>query len=792
MALTDITQKEVAEELKSDAKLLITQTETVDGEEKTVLRRLAVADLVDDTLTEDGVPADSGAVKRALNDKADDDVMTSVKADIAPVYSASSTYAVGDYVLYNTVLYRCTTAITTAEAWTAAHWTAVNVGGEITAIKTDLTECEAMTAPAFSTATNYTAGQFVTYEDALYRFTQNHAAGAWNSAHVTAVDVAEVLEDFETRKANIDGSYEQMTVGNADQLTSTVGIEDEVPYLFRTSGGSVDIGDREVDKIVGGTVAWNQQCNFVDYTNSNADTKTELQLMITSIGSQTTNFIVRYITTTGIYSTIFTVSGSYTGFRVKHNGSSIDLIFGINNTFELLSTHKFLFSANFIGVNPAAVNGVSVKNTMLTDLTAMFGTAIADQAYALEQATAGSGIAWLKSMGFFTADYYPYDAGTLKSVDGLTAHSMVGFNQFDKTSVENGKWVDDYTTGAIASTTTLYNVTGFIPVVPNTSYYKSRNGSSRNIFYDANKNVIPLTSWSINDAPTRFTSPANAAYIRFTVTNSYLDDFCFNLSWDGSRNGEYEPYQKWTYPLDSSLTLRGIPKLDANNQLYYDGDTYESDGTVTRRYGIVNLGTLEWTLRTTGTVNKLLSCSLPYNYIDKGWDDKINAISDKYEIHGADNATNLISNIETVGTGFYTFNSGTGTQANTAYLVIPNATTPNGYLVYELATPTTEEAEPFQNPQIVNDFGTEEYETDSIVPVGHDTFYQANLKAKLEMAPDSPNGNGDYVVRQTNGTNEYVPLIIPNELPTMPTSNGTYVLKVTISNGTPTLSWVAE
>ena len=55
-----------------------------------------------------------------------------------------------------------------------------------------------------------------------------------------------------------DGSYQQMTVGNAEQLVATVGIEDKVPYNFRTSGGANDIGDREVDKIIGGTVAWNQ------------------------------------------------------------------------------------------------------------------------------------------------------------------------------------------------------------------------------------------------------------------------------------------------------------------------------------------------------------------------------------------------------------------------------------------------------------------------------------------------------------------------------------------------------
>ena len=40
------------------------------------------------------------------------------------------------------------------------------------------------------------------------------------------------------------------------------------------------------------------------------------------------------------------------------------------------------------------------------------------------------------------------------------------------------------------------------------------------------------------------------------------------------------------YALDSDLILRGIPKMDANNKLYYDGDVYESNGTVTRTYGI--------------------------------------------------------------------------------------------------------------------------------------------------------------------------------------------------------------
>lgn len=60
------------------------------------------------------------------------------RVNIAPSFSASSTYAVGDMVLKDGQLYECNTAISTAEAWTAAHWTAVTVGGELSTVKDGL------------------------------------------------------------------------------------------------------------------------------------------------------------------------------------------------------------------------------------------------------------------------------------------------------------------------------------------------------------------------------------------------------------------------------------------------------------------------------------------------------------------------------------------------------------------------------------------------------------------------------------------------------------------------------
>lgn len=63
---------------------------------------------------------------------------SSLWTTLAPAYSTSATYAVGQYVTYNGGLYRCTTAITSAESWTAAHWTAAKVGNDLSDLKSAL------------------------------------------------------------------------------------------------------------------------------------------------------------------------------------------------------------------------------------------------------------------------------------------------------------------------------------------------------------------------------------------------------------------------------------------------------------------------------------------------------------------------------------------------------------------------------------------------------------------------------------------------------------------------------
>ena len=63
-----------------------------------------------------------------------------------PSFSSSSTYEVGEIVVYDGVAYKCVTAITTAEEWTAAHWTLAtnsDLAARLKGLKSDGTATDA-------------------------------------------------------------------------------------------------------------------------------------------------------------------------------------------------------------------------------------------------------------------------------------------------------------------------------------------------------------------------------------------------------------------------------------------------------------------------------------------------------------------------------------------------------------------------------------------------------------------------------------------------------------------------
>ena len=496
--------------------------------------------------------------------------------------------------------------------------------------------------------------------------------------------------------------YQGLEVEQNFNVSLTPTSTDTTPYLFKAVGDVY--GDRLEDKIVGGTVAWNQLIS----SDSIRETRTVYGVTFTNNGDGS-------ITLSGTATESSLNIGTVKGFaqNTKHiyfrryfsKGAMIQEVgHGIDND-------QITF-----GIEEGVTYDVTYY-PQLFDLTQMFGSTIADYIYSLEQSQAGAGVAWFKKL--FPNDYYAYNAGELLSVEGLQSHDMVGFNQCNETPTVG--WFFDEKTGAITKghSAVFGAIENKIRCVPSTQYYISIPNftpTQNRVFlleYDAsggfigyqyldiktNKNALFRTkSNTYTVLVAFFTASEGASY-----TASDFEDFCINLS-NPTRNGEYEPYEKHSYPLDSSLTLRGIPKLDASNNLYYDGDEYTSDGKVKRKYGVVDLGSLNWEYAG--------SASATCYSVDTMWFLKQNILCVPYVksselekgIYAVDGVLRVIDSSYTDAATFKAAMSGV-------------------MLVYELATPTTETAAPYTNPQIVSKYGTLEYVTNSIVPVGHKTTY---------------------------------------------------------------------
>lgn len=450
------------------------------------------------------------------------------------------------------------------------------------------------------------------------------------------IGTVETLAPTEDATATITGTAENpiLNLGIPKGDTGEVSLEeldtatiiqtntDNEPYISRAVSG---VGTRQYDTIVGGTVNWNQL-----YGNPIPSPRTMQGITFTPQSDGT--IIVNgendgtgdiYYPITGNISLVghvLLLIGCPTGGSIQTYSTYLDnhsesADTGNGNVFKQAIDSRRLF-IRIKRESPAFTN--AVWKPQLYDLTAMLGTTIADYIYSLETATAGAGVAWFKEH-FAPNDYYPYDAGTLKSVQ-----------------------------------TSGHKVT------------------------DTNSNSV-------------------------------------------------------TYPLDADLVLRGIPKLDASNNLYYDGDVYKSDGSVQRKYGIVDLGTLNWSYdgaRWQAVFADIVAfATRNADLVAVGW-------------VGATTATvGSERKMLTVGGALY-------------FYTADNTNSPTGILVYPKKTPTEEIADPYTSPQVVYDGGTEEY-LDAEIPVGHETEYPMTL------------------------------------IDTVPSTNGTYTLKVTVENGKPTVEWVS-
>ena len=557
----------------------------------------------------------------------------------------------------------------------------------------------------------------------------------------TVGDALDAVNGTLATKADADGTYTDMAVGD---VVSDKKITDTTPYLFRPSAS---VGERAYETLVGASVGWNQlvqsarastQVYGLTITRSEDGTSDT----ITGTATNTGNVTLTGASVTAVANHVYI--GSFGTASVSGCVLNFSTIGAVGTIAQLVKPT----ASRDLGITAYITSGATINITVkpqIIDLTALLGTTIADYVYSLESSTAGSGIAKLREWGFCTG-YVPYNAGSIESVE-VTEKKVAGFNQW------NEEWeVGSYnsSTGEAVALTDRIRGKNYIPVIPSATYYFAMPSStSGNVFfYDANKAFL---SSQFLYAGT-FSVPSNAYYLHIamqpTYGTTYNHDICISLS--SSRNGEYEPYKSASYSLGND-TLRGIFKLDANNNLYADGDVKTSDGVITRKYGIVDLGTLNWASEDAVLAGLFRAPRQNPDVALMKWQGYL--VSSKYILQRIASYSDLADKCISVTNSqesqiLRIRDSSFSGQTAEAF----KASLSGLYLVYELQTPTTETSTPFTSPQTVYPDGTEQFITENGVPVGHSTDYPYSIKALAEELigiPNVPSANGTYVLKAT-------------------------------------------
>ena len=487
--------------------------------------------------------------------------------------------------------------------------------------------------------------------------------------------------------------------------------EDNVIYSIRQSPDK----HSAFDSIVGASVVWNQlsKINSMAWPSSGyrgiTITKVDDATLHVS-GTATANAQAR-----AYYNATSLIARQGHVFYAKSGDNRVQIYIGNGSSNSELITRPSTISENVVfffipSGSDLGTNGIDIKPQII-DLTTALPSAIVD--YIMTITPMADRVAWLKRYFMLDKDY-PYSEPTFKHVEGLVEYRTVGFNQWD------GQWEvgEIYSkTGENRTNSARSRSKNFIPVIPDTVYYHYGTPMAIDL-YDQSKNFIIQIGGFYEDR--KFTTPSNCYYIKFFVnTNTMPSNICINIS-DSSKNGTYEPYVSHSYSYTNPPTLRGVYRLDENNNLFADGDVWNSNGTVSRNYAVMVLdGTNQ---KFTGTFglqdsgNYVVYKTMPVNRTPYTLCDRF-----VYSTQGI-SVMPLYSYVSSSGAAttwsFALPNTITSLDEANAWLVNNPVT-----IVYKKATPTIETATKYTNPQIIEPNGTESYNFTGLIPPGHITKY---------------------------------------------------------------------
>lgn len=287
-----------------------------------------------------------------------------------------------------------------------------------------------------------------------------------------------------------------------------------------------------------------------------------------------------------------------------------------------------------------------------------------------------------------TGDPSPENVRPITGHDGFT-RTGTGKNLVDLSVIANqGSNVTEIENGyAFTVTSTQYN-TGIVFSPPLTGVYtlsaKCKNGTGKNF-----RLRLHYSNGTTGESNATGTEEGFVTMTKTSDSTKSIDSIRFNWSSSGTFEVKELQLEQGTVatayqPFGHSYTTT-FPTPPGTVYGGHIRDNGDGTGTLTVDKIGVDMGTLTWTGRKTGDINKLWSATLPEYYKPKysgvlGW------MCDKFT-EGNPSSASLITP-DTANVGIYSLMS-TGTQSNTIYMVIPKADTPDGFLVYEIVEPQT-------------------------------------------------------------------------------------------------------
>lgn len=286
------------------------------------------------------------------------------------------------------------------------------------------------------------------------------------------------------------------------------------------------------------------------FTNNSTDTRATAQIIVQLYNG--TTYVKSSEPATGEYPSRcycnISIDSAVTQLRIKHNGSTRDLVIYLPWTRQGNYTISFLMPQN----NPSTVGGLVIKDIMICE------------------------------NNYYTP-YLPYTNICPISGRSSVEVNVAGANQWDE------EWeLGIYSTTDGSPVASNYSIRGKnrISVKPNTQYYFN-NQYFRVIFYDSNDDFISYVS-----GLGAKTTPSNCVYIRFYLGDAYGTTYNNDISINyPSTDTRYHPYNS-----EGTTTTINL------GQTVYGGKLNVTRGEMTVDRAMVDLGNKTWYYKASGSM----------------------------------------------------------------------------------------------------------------------------------------------------------------------------------------------